>query len=87
VISESTECDIKLILTTSGDRKTLPEALAGSKASSIAVMVGPEGDFTPDEVETARTAGFVPVSLGGNVLRVETAAVAAASYINLTMNV
>lgn len=75
--------DLKLVLTLSGERMNLLESLAAGKADSIIVLVGPEGDFTPDEVELTRQAGFIPVSLGRNVLRVETAAIAIASYICL----
>ncbi len=38
------------------------------------VIIGPEGDFDPDEVQAAMQAGFVPVSLGESRLRTETAA-------------
>ena len=38
------------------------------------LLIGPEGDFAAAETEAARTAGFVPVTLGDIVLRVETAA-------------
>ncbi len=44
--------------------------------AAAAVLVGPEGGLTDDEVESARAAGFVPVRLGYTVLRVETACVA-----------
>lgn len=37
--------------------------------------IGPEGDWTPEEVDDARTCGFVPLELGRHVLRSETAAV------------
>ena len=47
----------------------------------IIVLVGPEGDFSPEEVEAARAAGFVPVHLGTSRLRTETAAVAAAAFV------
>jgi 16S rRNA (uracil1498-N3)-methyltransferase len=36
-------------------------------------LVGPEGDFSPDETEAALSRGFLPASLGSIVLRVETA--------------
>ncbi len=42
--------------------------------SEVVFMVGPEGDFTSQETEHALASGFIPVSLGGIVLRVETAA-------------
>lgn len=38
-------------------------------------LVGPEGDFSPEEYAAARAAGFVPARLGANVLRAVTAAV------------
>jgi 16S rRNA (uracil1498-N3)-methyltransferase len=40
----------------------------------VALLIGPEGDFTPDETRSALTAGVVPVTFGSRVLRVETAA-------------
>jgi len=53
----------------------LREHLAGLKAGTpIVVMIGPEGDFTPAEIGQARSAGFIPVSLGKIILRAETAA-------------
>jgi 16S rRNA (uracil1498-N3)-methyltransferase len=45
-------------------------------------LIGPEGDFTPEETDAALAAGFVPVSFGDFVFRVETAAVFAASVLH-----
>ena len=39
----------------------------------VTLLIGPEGDFAPAETEAALTAGFLPVTLGDIVLRVETA--------------
>ncbi len=47
------------------------------------ILIGPEGDFTQDEVDLCIGHGFLPVSLGNNRLRTETAAIAAAAYYNL----
>ena len=41
------------------------------------IMIGPEGDFSPEEIQKALAAGWVPVTLGDNRLRTETAAIAA----------
>ncbi|MDE6126511.1 MAG: 16S rRNA (uracil(1498)-N(3))-methyltransferase [Muribaculaceae bacterium] len=41
------------------------------------VLIGPEGDFSPEEIRMALDAGFVPVSLGDARLRTETAALTA----------
>jgi len=42
-------------------------------AAEITVLVGPEGDFSEEELSAALAAGFQPITLGGIVLRVETA--------------
>jgi len=39
----------------------------------LAIFIGPEGGFTPEEVEKARAVGLVPISLGSRILRSETA--------------
>mgnify|MGYP002508545765 FL=1 len=39
----------------------------------IAVFIGPEGGFEEEEIETARAAGAIPVTLGRRILRTETA--------------
>ncbi|CAF0705287.1 RsmE family RNA methyltransferase [Candidatus Methylacidithermus pantelleriae] len=52
-------------------------------ASPIFLMIGPEGDFTPEEEEQARAKGFVPVSLGPLTLRSETAALCLLSALRL----
>jgi 16S rRNA (uracil1498-N3)-methyltransferase len=45
-------------------------------ARDVSVIVGPEGGFSKEEVDTAVRSGFISVSLGKNILKVETAAVA-----------
>ncbi len=49
---------------------------------TVAVWIGPEGDFTPGEVELAKAAGAQPISLGRLVLRCETAALYCLSVLN-----
>lgn len=51
--------------------------------SESLVLIGPEGDFTPDEVRMAEAAGFCSVSLGKSRLRTETAALVAVHQMNL----
>ncbi|MEQ9593107.1 MAG: RsmE family RNA methyltransferase [Cyclobacteriaceae bacterium] len=51
--------------------------------SNYVVLIGPEGDFTNDEVERAVKAGFKMVSLGPHTLRTETAALVACHTLNL----
>lgn len=43
------------------------------RKKSVAVFIGPEGGFEPEEVEAAREAGVKPISLGRRILRTETA--------------
>jgi 16S rRNA (uracil1498-N3)-methyltransferase len=60
----------------------LPTSTAGlSSDASIEVAVGPEGGFAPDELEAFARAGFVPVRLGPRVLRAETAAMVALTWL------
>jgi 16S rRNA (uracil1498-N3)-methyltransferase len=49
---------------------------------SVCIWVGPEGDFTRDEVVAAENAGAKPVTLGRLVLRSETAAIYCLSFLN-----
>lgn len=65
----------RLILSTDGAGRPL-RALLGARAAT-ALLVGPEGGFAAAENEAARAAGFLPVSLGSRILRVETAAIVA----------
>ena len=51
------------------------------QASSLALMLGPEGGFTRDEVEQARLLGWRTVSLGDRILRAETATLSAVSIV------
>jgi 16S rRNA (uracil1498-N3)-methyltransferase len=84
-LGQSPGYEFKLVATLEGERKTLNEILAGSRPASIFVLIGPEGDFTPSEIELAIKGGFTPVSLGESVLRVDTAAIALASYFKFTL--
>lgn len=85
VVARSQDFDLKLIPTLSGERKHISEVLAASRPGNILVLIGPEGDFTPQEIEMAKNAGFIPVSLGAPVLRVGTAATAIVGYIAFSL--
>lgn len=86
VLSEAQDFDLKLMPTLIGERRLLKEVFAKPKPKNILVLIGPEGDFTEEEVNLAKESGFIPVSLGDLVLRVETAAIAVASFIRLYEN-
>lgn len=49
------------------------------------ILIGPEGDFTPEEIKLALDQGFVPVSLGNTRLRTETAGMVAVTLMNTVL--
>nr|WP_155184470.1 16S rRNA (uracil(1498)-N(3))-methyltransferase [Fulvivirga lutimaris] len=53
------------------------------KSSEYLMLIGPEGDFTLDEVELALTKGFQKISLGQSRLRTETAGITACCIFNM----
>jgi 16S rRNA (uracil1498-N3)-methyltransferase len=57
------------------DKKLLKSEI--QKSSDMMILIGPEGDFSKEEVQKAISAGFIPVSLGNSRLRTETAGVVA----------
>ncbi len=57
------------------------KVLRGLKVRSAAVLIGPEGGFSPGEIERALDRGFKCVSLGPRILRTETAGIAVLSVI------
>ena len=56
---------------------------SAKKDQQYLVLIGPEGDFSSEEVVSATRLGFEPVSLGKNRLRTETAGIAACHILNL----
>lgn len=66
--------ELKIIASLAENPRNFRETLAAHpEIETISILVGPEGDFTPQETEAALAAGYVPVTLGDLVLRVETA--------------
>lgn len=49
--------------------------------ANVNILIGPEGGFSPDEIAALQKAGALPFSLGKNILRMETAAIAALAII------
>jgi 16S rRNA (uracil1498-N3)-methyltransferase len=76
------DSELKIIPCLYDGVKSIKTALGGGKTGSAAVFIGQEGDFTRTEVEAAIAAGAIPVSLGVEVLRSETAAICALSLLN-----
>ncbi|HLV15716.1 MAG TPA: 16S rRNA (uracil(1498)-N(3))-methyltransferase [Xanthomarina sp.] len=57
------------------DKNSLKSVLKPN--AKVTILIGPEGDFSSEEIELSLKAGFIPVSLGDSRLRTETAAVVA----------
>jgi 16S rRNA (uracil1498-N3)-methyltransferase len=74
----ATEATIRLLLDEDASAAPLAAVLPPSRqaSDSIAVMVGPEGGWTPNERSGASSKGWASVSLGVTVLRAETAGIA-----------
>lgn len=76
-LTENT-CDSAFIAAPNG--VPIAEVVSERLPESVVFLVGPEGGWTKTEVTQARDAGAVPVSLGPNILRIETAAIALSAF-------
>lgn len=65
------------------DSEKQPLKEVSRKGEDALILIGPEGDFSPEEVELAISHGFIPVNLGMSRLRTETAALVACHTLNL----
>ncbi len=81
-LSERHAFDLQLIGSLQSDALRLKQILAdysaahhGGPPASVLMLIGPEGDFTPAELNLARNHGCRPITLGPIILRVETAAI------------
>lgn len=87
-VSEPMDFGQALSYAQKADRRLIPYELARDmqetrsilenirRGQSVAVFIGPEGGFEEEEVQAACEAGFVPITLGGRILRTETAGLA-----------
>jgi len=74
-------CELSLIPCLYDGNKPIKDAVKGRKAASACVLIGPEGDFTAQEVRMAVDLRAIPVILGNEVLRSETAAITVLSIL------
>lgn len=82
---EKTNGELKFIAHCEDSEKVeLKRRLAADK--DVIVLIGPEGDFSNKEIKLALEHGYMPVSLGNNRLRTETAAIVACSTVALINN-
>ncbi|MEQ8202945.1 MAG: 16S rRNA (uracil(1498)-N(3))-methyltransferase [Smithellaceae bacterium] len=76
--------DLKMIFWEEEDQKSIKDILTDQtweNAGDVFIIVGPEGGLSSNEIARAREAGFISVSLGKQILKVETAAMAIISII------
>ncbi len=84
VVSRPGKAALKIIFWEEETLKGVKQVLRDEKfagLTDISIMIGPEGGFSEDEVGSAVGKGFISVSLGRNILKVETAALAILSII------
>ncbi|MBO7100949.1 MAG: 16S rRNA (uracil(1498)-N(3))-methyltransferase [Bacteroidales bacterium] len=74
---------LKFIAHCEADKPRTPLAAALKPGKDVVVLIGPEGDFSEEEIALALACGFQPVSLGPSRLRTETAALYAVVAFNL----
>jgi 16S rRNA (uracil1498-N3)-methyltransferase len=76
---------LKILFSERREAKPLRDVLRGAKGSSVALAIGPEGGWTDDEISGASAAGFIETSLGENILRTETAVLAALAILRFAL--
>ena len=74
----------RILLSETEQDRTLAEALRTlhPEQSDLAIAIGPEGGWTPEEMSLFTSHGWTPVTLGPRILRVETAAISALAVIS-----
>ncbi len=80
-VAAVSDCTLKVVFWEESSGRSLRELVPEGPVERVAVLVGPEGGLTPDEVDRAMNAGFLPAGLGPRILRAETAAMAAVSIL------
>jgi 16S rRNA (uracil1498-N3)-methyltransferase len=92
VLARGGPFDLQIVGSLQKDRRHLREVFREFKKAhhapprSAAAWIGPEGDFTADELKAIEMAGAQPVTFGDLVLRVETAAIYCLSILNYEFN-
>lgn len=82
-LSSAVRSELALLCYEDEHKSSIKQAIRSKSFSSISIIIGSEGGFSPEEAEAAKDAGCIPVTLGPRILRCETApsyALAAISY-------
>ena len=80
-LRDKTPFDLSLVGSLQGDGRH-PRTYFTSRPASVRLWIGPEGDFTPAELDAIRASGAKPITLGPLTLRVETAALYSLALVN-----
>lgn len=75
----------KILLSERGEAKPIRDVLTVYAEPTAALAIGPEGGWTEGELEAAAHAGFAEASLGENILRTETAVLAALAILRFAL--
>jgi 16S rRNA (uracil1498-N3)-methyltransferase len=82
----TTDAPCKILLSERADAPMLREIVKpGADFAKVALAIGPEGGWTDEEIAAARASGFAEASLGRNILRTETAVIAAMSVMRFAL--
>lgn len=82
ITADISNYDMALIAALDDSAIKLKDALKGFGAGSVAIAIGPEGDFTPDEIKEAKESGYKLVNLGPRVLKSDTAGLFVLAILN-----
>ncbi len=80
-VCKNVQADLKLLVSESERDTTLKKTLEETRSKSVVFCIGPEGGWTAGEQSLLQGCGFKSVSLGANILRTETAAIAVAAIL------
>lgn len=84
-IREAKAYDLALIPHLGAGNRHIKDVVSNFRGKSAIVFIGPEGDFTEREISLAKAYGCVAVSLGENVLKVDTAAIAVVAFLRFSV--
>ncbi|MFP4040119.1 MAG: 16S rRNA (uracil(1498)-N(3))-methyltransferase [Desulfosudaceae bacterium] len=82
-LADSQQHDLKIIFTARGGRPLSEIAADAPEYPSLIILLGPEGGFSPREIELAESHGFAPAIMGPRVLKADTATVAACALVQI----
>ncbi len=88
ILSQPLDVELSLVGALASPRFHPAECFAAFKAShgrkprGVGIWIGPEGDFTPDELQAICQCGAKPITMGERVLRVETAVICGLSILS-----